>query len=148
MKTFSIKVNERFDITFSLAVFKTRKEMLAAIKKNVPAEAYGGNGKSDGRTKGMFHPTPQLINSGVPGTCFSNMFGTMYLNLADLTDEVIAHECAHAAFSFEYNVRHYDGTFGDDDFDEQESYCYFLGKAVEKVKEVINKNYKTGRSVK
>jgi hypothetical protein len=142
MKTFTIQPDDKFDITFRLVVCNTRKEMRAAIKK----DGYCDYDVSTDRTMGMFRPTPQLVNGGIPGDCFSNMFGTMYLNLDDIAGlgiEVIAHECAHAAFTVEYNIRHYTGTFDDDGFAEQETYCYFLGKAVEKVTGVVRKICKT-----
>jgi len=97
---------------------------------------------------GRFHPTEHSLRTDIPGELTSNIFGTMYLNLADLSDEIVVHECAHAAFAWEFSVRRYTGRFDLDEEDEQESYCYFLGKAVEKVKEVIKQNYKTGRRIK
>ena len=86
---------------------------------------------------------PGLGNDDIPGIAYSNIFGTMYLNLAELDDKVIVHECAHAAFFWEFNIKHYTGTFDDDDLKEQEEFCYFLGKAVDKVKKTIKK-YKGG----
>jgi len=71
------------------------------------------------------------------------MLGTMYLNLADVTDKIIVHECAHAAFAWEFNIRHYTGPFDDDGMDEQEEFCWFLGKSVQKVTQVIKKHCKT-----
>ncbi len=146
MKTFNLRVYNRYDITFRLAVCKTRKEMVAAIIKDQPDANY--HDRPDANTMGMFCPTFQKIEPGVPGLLFSNVFGTMYLNLADLSDEIIVHECAHAAFSWEFNIRHYTGSFDDDDFDEQESFCYFIGRAVEKVKKTIKEHYRTGGRVK
>jgi hypothetical protein len=140
MQLFEIKVYDRFDVAFRLAVCQTRKEMLAAIKKQTPV-TYDDQPPGD-RTMGMFIPTIHFIRGGVPGELFSTVFGTMYLNLADLNDEIIVHECGHAAFAWEFFVRHYTGAFDDDCMGEQEEYCYFLGKASEKVKAVIRKHCK------
>jgi hypothetical protein len=141
MKIFLIKPDENFDVSFRLALCRTRKEMLSAInrdKKKIPdAEIYPLN------TVGMFRPFPGISNKDMPGVGYSNIFGTMYLNLTDLEDWVIVHECAHAAFAWEFYIRHYTGTFDDDCFDEQEEFCYFIGKAVDKVKRTIKK-YKGG----
>jgi len=144
VKLFTIQPDERFDVTFRLAVFNTRKDMCAAIK-----ESKDTCDPLDDMTMGMFRPMASVIQSGISGECFSKVLGIMFLNLADLSDEVIAHECAHAAFAREFNVRHYIGTFDKEDgHDEQEEFCWFLGKAVEKVTEVIKKNYKPKRGKK
>ena len=139
MKIFLIKPDENFDVSFRLALCRIRKEMLSAINrddKKIP-----GTKKSSPYTVGLFRSFPGII--GMPGIAYSNIFGIMYLNLADIDDEVIAHECAHAAFFWEFNIRHYAGTFNDDDMKEQEEFCYFLGKAVDKVKRTVKK-YKEG----
>ena len=140
MRIFDIKVYEKFDVTFRLVVCKTRKEMINAIIKQ-KYEACAGNPPSE-RTMGMFIPTTSLIKSRWPGEFFSTVFGAMYLNLADLSDELIVHECGHAAFAWEFFARHYTGAFDCDCMDEQEEYCYFLGKSYAKVKAVIRKQCK------
>ena len=141
MTEFEIQADKRFDVCFRLAVYGTRKKMLAAIAADM--KRLGGVNISDDLTMGMFSPTPGVYNSGVEEESYSNMFGIMYLNLADVTDEVIAHECAHAAFTREFNIRHYTGTFDDDGHDEQEEFCRYLGKAVFIVKKIIRENFKT-----
>ena len=141
MKIFLIKPDKNFDVSFRLSLCRTRKEMLSAINrddKKIPDAE-----KCTLDTMGMFRPTPDIINHGIPGIGYSNIFGTMYLNLADLDDNVIVHECGHAAFFWEFKIRHYTGTFKDDDMKEQEEFCYFLDKAVDKVKRTIKK-YKEG----
>jgi len=143
MKVFDVKVYERYDVIFRLAVCGTRKEMHAAIA--AVAKKQGGVNDATPGTMGMFRPMPGIASKNIPGIGYSNIFGTMFLNLADLTDEVIVHECAHAAFTREFNIRSYTGPFDDDGFDEQEEYCYFIGKAAAKVREIIKQNFKTAR---
>ena len=143
MNIFEIQVYKDFDVFFRLIVCQTRKAMLAAIKKD-SAKIPDSVNPTD-NTMGMFQPTPSLINGDIPGTGYSNMFGTMYLNLEDLSDEVIVHECAHAAFCREYNIRHYNGHFDDDSFNEQEEFCYFIGKAAKIVRKTIRQNFKIKR---
>jgi len=143
MKIFDVKVYERYDVLFRLAVCGTRKEMLAAIAAD--AEKQGRPNDTPADTMGMFRPTPSYENSAMPGTFGSNMFGTMFLNLADITDEVTVHECAHAAFAWENDIRRYTHTFDDDSMGEQEEYCYFISKAAVKVKKIIKQNFKTVR---
>ena len=138
MKVFEIKVYEQFDVVFRLAVCKTRKEMIAAIKRHVD-ENYADNNYPAGDTQGMFCPTAELVKNNIPGTFNSNMFGTMFLNIEDADIDVIAHECGHAAFGYEFYIRHFSGRFDDDSFEEQEAYCYFLGGAVRKVREAVKK---------
>jgi hypothetical protein len=122
MKVFDIKVDERHDVTFRLAVCKTRKEMIRVV--NTFLTKTHSATRACACTQGMFCPTQEVIDHDIPGICQSNMFGTMYLNLADVDDDVIVHECAHAAFAWEFYIRHYTGGFNDDDFDEQEVFCY------------------------
>jgi hypothetical protein len=141
MKTFDIKVYDCYDVTFRLAVCKTRKEMLAAIVKHSDKEVYENNPPCP-NTMAMFVPTISIIRGKEPGEFFSTVFGTMYLNLADVDDEIITHECGHAAFAWEFYIRHYTGKFDDDSFDEQEEYCYFLGKAAAEVRKIIKSNFK------
>jgi len=135
MKNFEIKPFDLYDVTFRLAVYKTRKEMLSALAADVKKE--GGVNNTSPRTAGLFRPTPGIVNHNIPGIGYSNMLGTMYLNLADVDDEILAHECGHAAFAYEFDSLHYTGKFDDDDFEEQENYCYFLGKAVAKVAKIV-----------
>jgi hypothetical protein len=140
MKIFTIRPDDRFDITFRLVMCNTRKEMLSVFQKDMEKEH--ASNETGANTMGVFHPTPMLINTGVPGIACSDIFGAMYLNLADLSEDVILHECTHAAFAMEFNVRRYTGRFDDCDFSEQEEFCYFLGKCFDKVKKVIRQNYK------
>lgn len=135
MKVFEIQVDKRFDVYFRLAVTPTRKAMHAAIKKDdekIP-DCIGSLPKD---TMGMFRSMPGHIAQDIPGVCRSNIFGVMYLNLEDMCDEVIVHECGHAAFFWEHDARRYVGKFDEDDFEEQETFCYFLGKAVTDVKKL------------
>ena len=96
----------------------------------------------------MFSPSPGVFASGIPGIGYSSMFGIMYVNLADVNDEIIAHECAHAAFAWEYNIRHYAGTFDDDGFDEQEAYCYFLGRITDIVMKAVKDCKQNGKGIR
>ena len=142
MKIFEIKPDEKFDVSFRLALCRTRKEMLSAVNRD--DDKMPGTKKSTSDTIGVFRSMPGIICKDIPGIGYSNIFGTMYLNLADLNDNVIAHECAHAAFFWEFNIRRYAGKFDDDgNFKEQEEFCRFLGSAVEKVKKAVRK-YKGG----
>jgi hypothetical protein len=143
MKVYSIQPDDRFEITFRLVMCNTRKEMLSVFQKDMEKE--NALNDTDANTMGVFHPAAMLVNTGFPGIASLDIFGTMYLNLADLSDNVIVHECAHAAFAREFNVRRYTGGFNDNDFSEQEEFCYFLGKCFEKVKKVIGQNYKIKR---
>jgi hypothetical protein len=140
MKAFDIQVYEKFDVSFRLVVCKTRAEMIREISKQILK--FCSKDKLDTNTAGIFCPTYHKIEKDAPGEFSSNVFGTMFLNLQDLTGEIVAHECAHAAFSYEHSVRRYTGDFGDDDFDEQESYCYFLGYAFEKVRAICKEKFK------
>ena len=146
MKIVEIKPNVNFNVTFRLAIYKTRKEMLSAIETDVKKQ--GGVNTTNSRTMGMFRTMPSVVNSDIPGTCYSDMFGAMYLNLADVNDEIIAHECAHAAFAWEYNIRHYTGTFDDDGIDEQEVYCYFLGRITDIVMRTVKDYKRNGKSIR
>ena len=145
MKVFDIKPFNNYDVTFRLAICKTRKEMLSAIAADARKDE-GSNNSTD-RTMGMFRSTPGVYSSSVPGISYSNIFGTMYLNLADVPDEIIVHECGHAAFVWEYNIRHYAGTFDDDGIDEQEAYCYFLGKIADIVMKTVKDYRKNGKGI-
>ena len=151
MKKLEIKVYDNFDVIFRLVICKTKKEMYRARKKyDIPEK------KGDIEWSGCFTPTAYHTNDGnirLPGSFRSNVFGTMYLNLEDLSkqgDGVIAHECGHAAFAFEHHLRHYKGNFDDvNDYeyqangtgDEQEVFCYFLENAFDKVRQAV-KEYK------
>ena len=146
MKVFEIKPFGNYDVTFRLAICKTRKEMLSAIAADAKKDE-GSNNSTD-RTMGMFRSTPCVCSSSVPGIGYSNIFGTMYLNLADVTDEILVHECGHAAFVWEFNILHYTGTFDDGGFDEQENFCYFLGKAAEKVAKIVKDCKRNGKGIR
>ena len=143
MKAFEIQVDKSFDVYFRLKVYPSRRAMHAAIKKDdeiIP----GGKGGVSKDTIGMFRSTCGVVNHNIPGICRSNILGIMYVNLADLSNEVIAHECAHAAFFWEHDFRRYTGKFDEDEMEEQEAFCYFVGKAVKIVREIIRKNFNTG----
>ena len=86
VKIVEIKPNINFNVTFRLAIYKTRKEMLSAIETDVKKQ--GGVNNTDSRTMGMFRTMPSTVNSNIPGTCYSDMFGAMYLNLADVNEEI------------------------------------------------------------
>jgi len=141
MKIFIIKPDEKFDVSFRLALCRTRKEMLSAINRD--NDKIPDTEKCTPDIIGKFSSTPGLYVDDIPGIGYSNILGTMFLNLADLDDKVIVHECAHAAFFWIFNIRRYTGTFNDNDLKEQEEFCYFLGRAVDKVKRTIKK-YKGG----
>ena len=146
-KVFDVKPYDNFDVIFRLAIYKTRKEMLSAIEADVKKQ--GGVSIADSYTMGMFRLMPSVVDNDIPGTCYSDMFGAMYLNLADATDEIVIHECAHAAFAWEYNIRHYAGTFDDDDggMDEQEAYCYFLGRIADIVMKTVKDYKRNGKGI-
>jgi len=143
MKIFDVKVYDRYDVIFRLAVCGTRKEMHAAIAADAKKQKRDKECLSG--TMGMFRPAAAVMDSARPGTYRSNVFGTMFLNLADLNDEILVHECGHAAFAWENGIRLYTHTFDDDSMGEQEEFCYFLGKAAAKVREIIKQNFKTAR---
>jgi len=140
MKIFLIKPDDNFDVFFRLALCRTRKEMLSAINRD--DEKLHNTEKTTSDVMGLFRTFPGIID--MPGIGYSNIYGIMYLNLADINDNVIIHECGHATFFWVFNIRHYTGKFdNEDNFKEQEEFCYFLGKAVDKVKRTIKK-YKEG----
>jgi len=139
-KVIEIQPDKRFHVYFRLAVYATRKSMITAIKdyfKEVPSYPL-----PDEKTMGMFCPMPCIESKYLQAKCYPNMFGTMFINLEDVNTEVIAHECAHAAFSREFNIRHCNGDFSDDNMEEQEEFCYFLGRATKIVTETIKKYFK------
>ncbi len=142
MKILNIKPYDNFDVTFRLAICKTRKEMLREIKKY--REKLSETGYTDSNTMGMFCPTPHYLNNELPGCFTSNVFGTMFLNLADINDEIIIHECGHAAFAWEEHIRKYTGSLYNDGMDEQEEFCYFLGAAADKVMKAVKEYRKHG----
>ena len=126
-----------FNAIFQLAIFKTRKQMISAINKhykNIDVTYVTKN-----NCMGMFSPTYHKMADDAPGLFSSNVFGKMFLNLSDISDEVIAHECGHAAFAYEQFVRRYTGNYDDDEFNEQEDFCYFLGFAFKEVKQAVKK---------
>ena len=142
MKLFDIKPYAHFGVTFRLVICKTRKEMHREIrryKEKIHEADYAGN-----ETMGMFCPTPHRLSNDLPGNFTSNVFGTMFLNLADINDEIIVHECGHAAFAWEENIRRYTGSLYNDGMNEQEAFCYFLGIAADKVKQTVMEYRKHG----
>jgi len=132
MRTYEIKVYDKFEVFFNLVICNTRKQMHRAIKKH--------DSKSGCKsiTTGMFSPTSYLTHSKLPGKFRSNVLGTMYLNIEDLkkATEIVVHECAHAIFAFNHYVLRYYGCYseyenhGEFDFfgggTSQEAFCYYL----------------------
>jgi hypothetical protein len=63
------------------------------------------------KANGIFLCSDYVTNDDIPGKLKSNVLGIMYLNLETLSDETIIHECGHAAFAFERNIRRYTGDY-------------------------------------
>jgi len=145
MKIIDIQPYDNFDVKFRLVICKTRKEMVRVYKKYRPKE-------NDSEMDAIFSTMDYLTKDNLPGEFKSNIFGTMFLNLETLSDPVIIHECGHAAFSFERNIRRYTGNFdhgqNNGEFysngggEEEEVFCYFLENAFEKVKQAIKQHGK------
>jgi len=137
MKIFDIRVYDNFDVVFRVAICKTKKEMIRQYKKIRPKEDHSDS-------NAIFHTTDYLTKDDLPGKFKSNVFGTIYFNLEATSDETIIHECGHAAFCFERNIRRHTGNF-DREYcpngggDEEEVFCYFLENAFTKVKQAIKK---------
>jgi len=141
MKILDIQPYDNFDVRFRLIICKTQKEMIRAYKKFRPKD-------NDPmiKTDAVFSTMDYLTHDSLPGDFKSNIFGVMHLNLETLSDSIIIHECAHAAFSFERNIRRYTGNYDknkNSEFypngggDEEEVFCYFLENAFEKVRRAI-----------
>ena len=140
MKTFELKVYDNYHLFFHLVLTKTRRQMLNAAHKKFPECK-----KNEKNTAGIFYDTSYITHKEIPGKFRSNYIGTMYLNLDDIkiNPEIVTHECAHAAFSFQHFVLRYTGSFnscinhGEFSFlgggDSQEMFCYFLENACKKV---------------
>ena len=140
MKVFKIQPDKRFDVHFRVIVYPNRKRMIAGIKKDnlkIP-----GSTDPDNNYMAMFRPFPAIFSEALSIVNYPNSVGSIYFNLEDISHEAIAHECAHAAFTYEFNIRHSNGDFSDDNHDEQEEYCYFLGRSVKAVTETIMKYFK------
>lgn len=142
MKVFDIKVYDNFDVIFCLALCKTKQEMIRQFKKIRPKEDISN-------VNGIFLAADYLTHDNFPGNFKSNVFGTIYMNLETLSDEIIVHECGHAAFCFERNIRRHTGNF-DGEYcangtgEEEEVFCYFLENAFVKVKQKIREYQKHG----
>ena len=157
MKILGIQPYDNFDVKFRLVICKDRKEITRARKKYI----HKINGDDLEEACACFFPTAYNVSDDVttlPGDFKSNVFGTMFINLDDLRkygDNIIAHECAHAAFAFCHQVRHYKGVFPEDKSDEefqangegseQEVFCYFLENAIADVKQAINEYTKVNK---
>ena len=147
MKILDIQPYDNFDVKFRLVICKTRKEMIRVYKKYRPKE-------NDSKMDAIFSTMDYITNDNLPGDFKSNIFGTMFLNLETLSDPIIIHECSHAAFSFERNIRRYTGNFDggkNGEFypngggEEEEVFCYFLENAFIKVKQAISEYMKANK---
>jgi hypothetical protein len=96
---------------------------------------YEQENEEHGGTMGMFSPTPQIIRGQYPGVFTSNIFGTMFLNLDDVDDEIITHECCHAAFARERDALRFSGNHKD--MADEERYCYYAGEITRRVKSAV-----------
>jgi hypothetical protein len=144
MKIYDIKVYDNFEVFFNLIICGTHRQMLNIAKKNNPKDKY------ENTISGLFCPTSYLIHNNFPGKFRSNIYGTMYLNIADIekNPEIIVHECSHAAFDFFHYVIRYYGNFNENDNhgefyylgegNIQESFCYFSELAYKKVWQALN----------
>jgi hypothetical protein len=147
MKVFDIKVYENFNVIFRLVLCKTQREMVKAYNKQRGQIDVSG-------FSGIFTATDYVTRDDMPGEFKSNVFGTMWLNLENLSDKVIIHECGHAAFSFERNIMRYTGNFNDKENneihaygDEEEVYCCFLESTFIKVKQAIMEYIKSTKKL-
>ena len=136
MKILDIQPYDNFDVKFRLVICKTRKEMVRVYKKYRPKE-------NDSKMDAIFSTMDYITKDDLPGEFKSNIFGTMFLNLEILSDLIIIHECGHAAFSFERNIRRYTGNF--DGGEEEEVFCYFLENSFSKVKQAISEYMKASK---
>jgi hypothetical protein len=97
----------------------------------------------DESAQGMFCPTPTLMRNDFPGELSSNAYGTMFLNMHDLKergDEILIHECAHAAFCYDQSVLRLNA--GYEDMAIQEHYCYTQGELIKAVRRALDDNRK------
>ena len=141
MKVFDIRPYRDYGIYFKLAVCPSRKSMAAAIKEFDKKEKTAGSLPAG--CLGAFIPSAEIERGGRDYS--SNYLGTVFLNTDDADEYVAAHECAHAAFYYMHSVRRYTGAFDEAGIEAQEEFCHFLGAAVEKVNDVIRKNFKLKR---
>ncbi|MDR1249317.1 MAG: hypothetical protein LBK63_08450 [Treponema sp.] len=77
---------------------------------------------------GLFYPTGYLVADHIGGRFTSNIYGIMFFNEKFTTQEIIVHECAHAAFSHEKNIERFGMDYSEDDaMIHEERFAYYLG---------------------
>jgi hypothetical protein len=150
MKTVYIK-DDKFDYSFRLIICDARKQMGAAIEKDDIRE-YGkieNEASFDKDTMGMFRTTYSKLEPAADGEFCSSVFGTMYLNIDDIKaegDEIIYHECGHCAIAHETRCVRYFGSYEtNDNHDDNERFCDYLGRMTSKVKDAVADYKKAGK---
>jgi hypothetical protein len=126
---------------FFLRISETRKDMnrdIVAWSDRMECRV-----THDPGTAGFLQPTPTRMFPGGESKYQQwngAVFATMFLNAADLRalgDEIVAHESTHCALAFERYVRRFNMDFGLEAGDEEEPFCYSLGRIVKAVKEAV-----------
>jgi hypothetical protein len=140
MKTTYIK-DDNFDYSFRLIICDTRKQMIKIKAKEDLRESGEVEPAINEKTMGIFRETFSKIDGHAEGQFFSNVFGTMYLNMEDLKEygeEIIYHECGHCSFVHEINVIRYTGGYNINDYHQHnERFCDYLGRITSKVKDAV-----------
>jgi hypothetical protein len=109
--------------------------MHTAIDKWVREHGFAGLSNGDDDTAGMVLDTDdKYINKTECQEYY--VFAHMFLNEADLSINIIAHECVHAVMTYERNVTRFLGCYdGNDGTGEaaEERFAYTLGEFVDNV---------------
>jgi len=126
---------------FELIIYNKREEMEKGIESWLSAQGQRDKIEDVAGTVYENDNLPSFVNKedGLTYKCFA----TMFLNVEDLSVEIIAHECGHVVFILHREIYRYLGHYlGNDDSGDsiEENYCYTLGEYIDEVMKICIKN--------
>jgi hypothetical protein len=135
-KTLRLKTHIFRDLyanAFELYIYDTRANMAKAVTKFVQKQGYSDVSNGDDAAAMVLEQNGKFVDKD--GTDFT-VFAAMFLNEADLSINIIAHESVHAAMDCERNVIKFIGLYdGNDGTGEasEERLAYTIGEYVDKI---------------
>lgn len=118
---------------FYLYIYKTRDQMISAIKKKHGAR--NACELNDGGACGVVFEADDIYVDKVEKEEYQ-IFAEMFLNEADLDMDILAHECVHTTFILEREVLRFIGLYDGNDWTgeaPEERFAYTIGDFVDAI---------------
>jgi len=123
-----------FNDTLKLRIYNTNRKMMNGCARTCK---YLGFKAPEGDYNGAWIVIPDAKCKFTGRSAQTDMFGIILLNEENMTTDIIAHECLHAAFSHSKFINHYKGNYDDMDHEEEfvKYFQYLLEAVLFKLKE-------------